>query len=720
MHKHVTAIVFGLVSVFLTTLAIATEPLQLDEPRLNALEIGERILIEHVSLGQTGLFTLDVERFRVDTPETKIVEGTADGDRNLPPRDLVLLKGTVVGDDEDSLVFLSVGAYGVHGFISRHDALWSISSGPYVGLLGPHQQVLVTSAEEFQDIRPGVCLVDANDPWFYPPAEEVNPIGPTGLTTDRGGSACELAPIAIDSDYEFTANLFGGNVSAAADYAVTLLAGVSTIYERDVRVALSLGYLRVWGENVDPYGSPNEDLGRFLEKVRNHWRSTMSGQERVVVQGLSGRNLGGGLAWVNTICSNDWGYGVSANLGGSFPMPIEDHRGGNWDLMVVAHEMGHNFGTGHTHDSYDPTIDDCGNGDCSNAWGGTIMSYCHTCPGGLANMVMSFHPRVQEVIEATVAGRDCFTLLPDGVSAIDDRADTVVNALVTIDVLANDVDQSCGVPSITTIDDFSVAGGTIEVIASEPLNRVRYTPPTGFVGEDTFSYAVDDTVSATVTVVVHAFRPADQPSDPQLGVQAAYYWLPSAVMLPDFDSMTPYYEFVIPEVHFPATLGQFGTSGLENNLGAVFEGFIQIPFPGLYTLEIESDEGSRLYLGDSLLIENDGIHRMTTQSAVAALYPGLHRVKIEYFEATGYAGLIVRLGTSGTTPTVIPASSWFHSEAPLCPVDLTGDDQVDFFDVQAFLNAYAMQSSVADWNNDGVYNFFDVQAYLGAFAVGCP
>ena len=43
-----------------------------------------------------------------------------------------------------------------------------------------------------------------------------------------------------------------------------------------------------------------------------------------------------------------------------------------------------------------PPVDGCGNGDCSSAWGGTIMSYCHTCPPSyMSNTVLEFHPRVE-------------------------------------------------------------------------------------------------------------------------------------------------------------------------------------------------------------------------------------------------------------------------------------------------------------------------------------
>ncbi len=56
---------------------------------------------------------------------------------------------------------------------------------------------------------------------------------------------------------------------------------------------------------------------------------------------------------------------------------------------------------------------------------------------------------------------------------------------------------------------------------------------------------------------------------------------------------------------------------------------------------------------------------------------------------------------------------------PECPADLIEDCVLDFFDVQAFLNAYSSGSAVADFNGDGVLDFFDVQAFLNSFASGC-
>jgi len=58
------------------------------------------------------------------------------------------------------------------------------------------------------------------------------------------------------------------------------------------------------------------------------------------------------------------------------------------------HELGHNFGSGHTHNGgYLPVIDTCGTSCPAGlplAKSSTIMSYCHICTGGYSNMDYTF------------------------------------------------------------------------------------------------------------------------------------------------------------------------------------------------------------------------------------------------------------------------------------------------------------------------------------------
>ncbi len=56
---------------------------------------------------------------------------------------------------------------------------------------------------------------------------------------------------------------------------------------------------------------------------------------------------------------------------------------------------------------------------------------------------------------------------------------------------------------------------------------------------------------------------------------------------------------------------------------------------------------------------------------------------------------------------------------PECQADLNNDGTLNFFDISAFLNAYAAQSPNGDFNSDGTFNFFDISAFLIAFSSGC-
>ncbi len=71
-----------------------------------------------------------------------------------------------------------------------------------------------------------------------------------------------------------------------------------------------------------------------------------------------------------------------------------------------------------------------------------------------------------------------------------------------------------------------------------------------------------------------------------------------------------------------------------------------------------------------------------------------------------------RIGTLRITRTSDAACSLADLAMPY--------NELDFFDVSAFLDAFGAQDPVADLNQDGENDFFDVSAYLDQFAAGCP
>jgi len=703
-------------------IASPTNAAQIQHDQLRDTAMGQRVDLTNFELPGGLTVSLELERFDVVAPNATLILGTRDGEIEMAKPDVVLLRGHVAGN-ENSTAYLALSPYGTNGYIDHDGAVYSIATGAF------------SEAQDLADaLRVGdlATLIDPNAGpetacGFDPEVLELSPVGvmlePT-IPGSRGAPPCRVANIAIETDWEFSNRLFGGNASAAAAYAVSLLGAISEIYERDVNTRLSVGFLRVWDSNSDPY-DPSQ--GDPLDLVRNHWQANMTATDRTTVHYLTGRtDTGyGGVAYLSALCE-DFGFGVSAHLDGTFPYPLVDHSGANWDLVVAAHELGHNFGTGHTH-NYNPVIDGCGNGDCSSAFGGTIMSYCHTCSGGLGNIVLQFHPRVQDVIVAYMddisGGCD---LTASGVNAINDLVSTYEEADVDVDILANDTAQSCDTASLATFDATSSAGGTVTLLpGAGPTGRdlLRYSPPAAFSGLDSFSYTLTAGPSASVGVDVAQLRAPDVVINPEPGLVVDYYVLASPSNLPDFDALTPYASDIATSVDFASTNGDFMTSGRSDQVGAVLTGFIEVFFDGLYTLYTNSDDGSALYIGDQLVVNNDGLHGMVERSGQIALRAGKHAVRIEFFENGGGAGLFASVEGPSLPKTDLVSFLISHETSASCSeADLAEPFGVlDFTDVTAFLVAFAASEAEADLAAPfGTFDFSDVVAYLSAFGAGCP
>lgn len=196
------------------------------------------------------------------------------------------------------------------------------------------------------------------------------------------------------------------NLSRAANYALTVLGSVSAIYERDVNVQIQIPYLRIW-TGSDPY--PGTSTNTLLGQFRSYWNSNMSSVYRSLAQLLSNNSVGGGIAYLNTLCASRTsgsGYSV-AGLNNNVTYPTTAYV---WDSDVTSHELGHNFGSPHTHScGWSPPIDSCytAEGGCysgTNPRRGWIMSYCHLTSFGTQ---LFFHPRVAALIRQRSESASC-------------------------------------------------------------------------------------------------------------------------------------------------------------------------------------------------------------------------------------------------------------------------------------------------------------------------
>ena len=104
--------------------------------------------------------------------------------------------------------------------------------------------------------------------------------------------------------------------------------------------------------------------------------------------------------------------------------------------------------------------------------------------------------------------------------------------------------------------------------------------------------------------------------------------------IPDFSALKVKSTGIAPAV----SLDEFPHR--DEGMIVVFEGFIDIKEEGRYTFFTNTDDGSRLYLHDDLIVDNDRTHGMTKVNGEVILKKGKHPIRIEYFNKKGGYGLI--------------------------------------------------------------------------------
>ena len=98
------------------------------------------------------------------------------------------------------------------------------------------------------------------------PAPQVDP-----TDTPRGDLSCKALRVAVETDWEYT-GLFGGDSAAATEYAMTLLAAASSVYDRDIGIAVTMSYLRLWLDNDDPWSGADSGLNSPSSRGTGHRR----------------------------------------------------------------------------------------------------------------------------------------------------------------------------------------------------------------------------------------------------------------------------------------------------------------------------------------------------------------------------------------------------------------------------------------------------------------
>lgn len=204
-----------------------------------------------------------------------------------------------------------------------------------------------------------------------------------------------------------------GGASQTVNYISSIFNEVATLYaNEDLTVKISEIYL--W-DTSSPYTGTSSSA--MLNKFQSYRKSFNGDLAQLISYKASG-----GIAVLDGLCHPYNSAKMSfASIGSSF-RTIPNY---SFTVMVVAHELGHLFGSHHTHacvwNGNNTAIDGCAGfveGSCSNpgipSGGGTIMSYCHLKSIGI-NFSLGFGTQPGNVIRNGVASASCLqTCTTDG------------------------------------------------------------------------------------------------------------------------------------------------------------------------------------------------------------------------------------------------------------------------------------------------------------------
>jgi S1-C subfamily serine protease len=163
-----------------------------------------------------------------------------------------------------------------------------------------------------------------------------------------------------------------------------------------------------------------------------------------------------------------------------------------------------------------------------------------------------------------------------------------------------------------------------------------------------------------VSLELKAFTPPAPISPDGLasGIQVAVYvgrW----DALPDFDQLKPIGTGTGNKITHAVYPEDPNGKKQKEYYGLKFTGFVKVPADGVYFFYTKSDDGSQLYIGDRLVVDNDLPHPVSQMGGLVRLTAGLHPITVTFFERREKELLEVYYEGPGLAKRQIPPEALF-------------------------------------------------------------
>ncbi|MBX2822559.1 MAG: hypothetical protein KTR29_22875 [Rhodothermaceae bacterium] len=265
------------------------------------------------------------------------------------------------------------------------------------------------------------------------------------------------------------------------------------------------------------------------------------------------------------------------------------------------------------------------------------------------------------------------------------------------------------------------SGTQVVVSAPEISNGIpfdRWTGATQYIDDifstQTFVTQPAANVSITATYKSQVLR---DPEDPVNSLpQASYeYYIQTVDFLPNFDTLTPTTTGTSPTI-------SLAPSTIADGFLFRYSGYIDAPTDGTYTFYTASDDGSQMFIGDLMVVDNDSIQSVQERSGEIGLKAGKHAFTVTYFERTGDEALTVSWAGPGISKQEIPASALYHGGEitdAVPPGDVSLNGTVSALDASMILSHTIGQVPLegkglgaADVSGDGGVSAYDASLVL--------
>eukprot|EP00435_Cladocopium_sp_Y103_P033438 s2403_g8.t1 len=161
----------------------------------------------------------------------------------------------------------------------------------------------------------------------------------------------------------------------------------------------------------------------------------------------------------------------------------------------------------------------------------------------------------------------------------------------------------------------------------------------------------------------------------QPGLLATYYTFNQGCTFQDLTFRTPDESRIDADVNYEATRNPWAGFTFADHFAAQWNGFLVLDTTGSYTFQLDSDDGSRMYLEGVQIIDHDGCRATSQVGPVTPpkqyskqMLKGHYEIKLEHFENTWEAKMIFALQRpSDASPEPVPASQLRSSPGLVIP-----------------------------------------------------